>query len=68
VFIGELALTGELRQIPQIVPRVREALTHGKKQIFIPAVAYHASMQQFVKGEQKIIPLKNVRDLIEALQ
>ena len=68
VFIGELALTGELRQIPQIVPRVREALSHGKKQIFIPSVAYHASMQQFVKGDQKIIPLKNVRDLIEALQ
>jgi len=54
--------------IPQIVPRVREALSHGKKQIFIPSVAYHASMQQFVKGDQKIIPLKNVRDLIEALQ
>lgn len=49
VFIGELALTGELRQIPQIVPRVREALSHGKKLIFIPAVAYHASMQQFRK-------------------
>jgi len=68
VFIGELALTGELRQIPQIVPRVREALSHGKKQIYIPAVAYHASMQQFVKGDQQIIPLKNVKELIEALQ
>jgi len=68
VFIGELALTGELRQIPQIVPRVREALSHGKKQIYIPAVAYHASMQQFVKADQQIIPLKNVRELIEALQ
>lgn len=68
VFIGELALTGELRQIPQIVPRVREALSHGKKQIFIPAVAYHVSMQQFVKADQKIIPLKNVRELIEALR
>ncbi|MDA7745722.1 DNA repair protein RadA [Psychromonas sp.] len=68
VFIGELALTGELRQIPQIVPRVREALSHGKKQIYIPTVAYHASMQQFVKGDQTIIPLKNIKDLIEALQ
>ncbi len=67
VFIGELALTGELRQIPQIVPRVREALSHGKKQIYIPAVAYHKSMLQYVKGEQSIIPLKNVRELIEAL-
>jgi len=68
VFIGELALTGELRQIPQIVPRVREALSHGKKQIYIPAVAYHASMQQFVKGDQQIIPLKNVKEFIGALQ
>ncbi len=67
VFIGELALTGELRQIPQIVPRVREALSHGKKRIYIPAVAYHKSMLQYVKGEQSIIPLKNVRELIEAL-
>jgi len=67
VFIGELALTGELRQVPQIVPRVREALTHGKKQIYIPAVAYHKSMQQFVKPGQSVIPLKNVRELIEAL-
>lgn len=67
VFIGELALTGELRQIPQIVPRVREALSHGKQQIYIPAVAYHSSMQQFIQAGQTIIPLKNVRDLIEAL-
>jgi len=67
VFIGELALTGELRQIPQIVPRVREALSHGKKQIYIPAVAYHKSMQQFVKADQFIHPLKNVKELIAAL-
>ncbi len=67
VFIGELALTGELRQIPQIVPRVREALSHGKKQIYIPAVAYHKSMQQFVNPDQTVIPLKNVKELIEAL-
>lgn len=68
VFIGEVALTGELRQIPQIVPRVREALSHGKKQIYIPAVAYHKSMEQFVKATQSIHPLKNVKELIEALQ
>lgn len=68
VFIGELALTGELRQIPQIVPRVREALSHGKKHIYIPSVAYHSSMQQFVKKEQHITPLKNIKELIEALQ
>ncbi|MCP4326155.1 MAG: DNA repair protein RadA [Alteromonadales bacterium] len=67
VFIGEVALTGELRQVPQIVPRVREALSHGKKQIFIPAVAYHKSMEQYVKGDQSIQPLKNIKSLIEAL-
>lgn len=67
VFIGEVALTGELRQVPQIVPRVREALSHGKKQIFIPAVAYHKSMQQYAKTGQTIQPLKNIKDLIEAL-
>ncbi|AGH81098.1 DNA repair protein RadA [Psychromonas sp. CNPT3] len=67
VFIGELALTGELRQIPQIVPRVREALSHGIKHIFIPAVAYHKSMQQYVKAGQSIHPLKDIKALIEAL-
>ena len=67
VFIGEVALTGEIRQIPQIVPRVREALSHGKKQIYIPAVAYHKSMQQFVKKVQSIHPMKNIKELIEAL-
>ncbi|WP_022941741.1 DNA repair protein RadA [Psychromonas hadalis] len=67
VFIGEVALTGELRQVAQIVPRVREALSHGKKQIFIPAVAYHKSMLQFVKAGQIIHPLKNIKALIEAL-
>lgn len=67
VFIGEVALTGEIRQIPQIVPRVREALSHGKKQIYIPAVAYHKSMQQFVKAGQSIHPLKNIKELIKAL-
>lgn len=67
VFIGEVALTGEIRQIPQIVPRVREALSHGKKQIYIPAVAYHKSMQQFVKKGQSIHPMKNIKELIEAL-
>jgi DNA repair protein RadA/Sms len=67
VFIGEVALTGELRQVPQIVPRVREALSHGKKQIFIPKVAYHKSMEQFVKAGQTIQPLNNIKALIEAL-
>jgi DNA repair protein RadA/Sms len=67
VFIGEIALTGEIRQIPQIVPRVREALSHGKMQIYIPSVAYHKSMQQFVKKGQSIHPLKNIKELIEAL-
>jgi len=67
VFIGEVALTGEIRQIPQIVPRVREALSHGKKQIYIPAVAYHKSMQQFVQKGQSIHPMKNIKELIEAL-
>lgn len=67
VFIGEVALTGELRQVAQIVPRVREALTHGKKQIYIPAIAYHKSMEQFVKADQSIIPLKNVKELIDTL-
>jgi len=67
VFIGELALTGEIRQIPQIVPRVREALSHGKKHIYIPAVAYHKSMQQFVKAGQTIYPLKDIKALIKAL-
>ena len=67
VFIGEVALTGELRQVAQIVPRVREALSHGKKQIFIPQVAYHKSMEQFVSAGQTIQPLKNIKALIEAL-
>ncbi|WP_413699134.1 DNA repair protein RadA [Psychromonas sp. KJ10-10] len=67
VFIGEVALTGELRQVPQIVPRVREALSHGKNIIFIPKVAYHKSMEQFVKAGQSIQPLNNIKALIEAL-
>lgn len=37
VFIGEIALTGEIRTVQHIAPRIKEAARLGFKQAFVPA-------------------------------
>ncbi|MCU8444082.1 DNA repair protein RadA [Vibrio ponticus] len=68
VFIGEVALTGEIRQVQGGVARVKEAVKHGKKQIYIPKANYHSSMLKELNPDQKIIPVAKISDVIEALQ
>ncbi|WP_305838992.1 magnesium chelatase domain-containing protein [Photobacterium leiognathi] len=68
VFIGEVALTGEIRQVQGGVARVKEAAKHGKKQIYIPKANYHSSMQKDLNPDQKIIPVAKIREVIEALK
>ena len=67
VFIGEVALTGEIRQVQGGVARVMEAVKHGKKQIYIPIANYHSSMLKGLNPDQKIIPVAKISDVIEAL-
>lgn len=68
VFIGEVALTGEIRQVQGGVARVKEAAKHGKKQIYIPKANYHSSMLKDLNPDQKIIPVAKIREVIEALK
>ncbi|EJG1820169.1 DNA repair protein RadA [Vibrio vulnificus] len=68
VFIGEVALTGEIRQVQGGVARVKEAVKHGKKQIYIPKANYHSSMLKELNPDQKVIPVAKISDVIEALQ
>ncbi|MDK9795082.1 DNA repair protein RadA [Vibrio sp. D431a] len=67
VFIGEVALTGEIRQVRDGLSRVKECITHRKRQIYIPHANYCKKMQSLSTDECKIIPLKKIKDLIEAL-
>lgn len=67
VFIGEVALTGEIRQVQGGVARVREAAKHGKKLIFLPKANYHNSMLKDLNPDQKIIPVAKIADVIKAL-
>ncbi|AWX13792.1 DNA repair protein RadA [Mergibacter septicus] len=67
VFIGEIALTGEIRQVQGGISRVKEALNHGKKIIYLPKANYCKEIVEACTEEQRLLPVKNIRELIESL-
>ncbi len=67
-WMGEISLTGEIRPVTNGVPRVNEAIKHGFKNIYIPAKNYHKNMEKGLTADQRIVPLKSVRDLVEAIK
>ena len=65
VFIGEVALTGEFREVPLIDERVYEAIRCGFKQIYLPIQA--ANLKRYGQSEVEITTVKNVQALIDFL-
>ncbi len=63
-FIGELSLSGEVRPVNGILPMTIRAREIGIKTFFVPADnAFEASVVDGIT----VIPLKNVRELVEHL-
>ncbi|APD92327.1 DNA repair protein RadA (plasmid) [Alteromonas mediterranea] len=67
-FLGEIALSGEIRQIPNGVPRVIEAATHGFTTIVLPERNYHPSMEEKTEDNTTILRVKNINDLFSLLK
>ncbi|CAH7344294.1 DNA repair protein RadA [Vibrio chagasii] len=68
VFIGEISLTGEIRQVQSGVSRVKEALNLGNKQVYVSSANYCKEMIEGIKPDQSVVPIKNIKALIEALR
>lgn len=67
-FLGEIALSGEIRQIPNGVPRVLEASTHGFKTIVLPERNYHPSMDKKTDSDTTILRVNNINKLFTVLK
>jgi DNA repair protein RadA/Sms len=66
-FLGEIALSGEIRQIPNGVPRIVEASNHGFTNIIIPDRNYHPSMEAKAAPNTSILRVKRINDLFKVL-
>jgi DNA repair protein RadA/Sms len=65
IFIGELALTGEIRRVPQVELRIQEAKKLGFKTVIIPD---HSPKKVFDQDfGVRLLPLGRVRDLVKVL-
>ncbi len=60
VFLGELSLSGEVRPIAQIYPRVREAAAMGFRRLLLPAG--NLPLVDPVEGIQ-LVPIRSVSEL-----
>lgn len=66
IFMGEIALTGELRSIPAIEERLYEAARCGFKQAYIPG-QYKKSLPPKIEG-LKVVFIDDVQTLLEGIQ
>ena len=64
LFLGELALNGDLRPISGVLPAAMHALRKNIKTIFVPAA--NAAEAKLVK-ELTVIPIKNLKELASHL-
>ncbi|MDH5559875.1 MAG: DNA repair protein RadA [Deltaproteobacteria bacterium] len=65
VFIGELALNGEVRSVPSLLERLKESQRCGFKQAFIPANS--AIKDSRLLDSMNLSRIKTVRDLKEQI-
>lgn len=66
IYLGEIGLTGEIRQIPRLFERLKEAQNHGFQRALVPP----KSLALLEKGGDKrlsmeIIPVHTVREALE---
>ena len=64
--IGEVGLTGEVRNVAMIEKRIIEAEKMGFKKVMIPLVTYN-KLEKKEKYKIKIIPVKNVIQAISVI-
>lgn len=65
VFVGEIGLTGEIRRVNQIEPRLKESQKLGFKRAFIPKNNYHDLDLSEYKLE--IIPLTSIKEAVDII-
>lgn len=66
VAIGEVGLSGEIRGIPRIEARLKEAIHLGFKKFFIPKRNNEAILKEF-SSKIDIVPIEVVEEAIDAL-
>ena len=65
VYIGEIGLTGEIRQVNQIENRIKECIKLGFEKVVIPYTeTLHATSQQIQNNKIEIFQAKKVLDAI----
>ncbi|RLC38600.1 magnesium chelatase [Candidatus Falkowbacteria bacterium] len=65
LFVGELALSGDVRPINGILPIAVKALKKNIKTIFVP---FENAPEAKLIGEIEVIPVKNLKELISHLK
>lgn len=65
MFVGELALTGEVRRVPQMEVRIQEAKKLGFGTVVVPANSPKKALD--AKLGLQIIPIDRIRDLAKVL-
>lgn len=65
VIIGEVGLTGNIRNAPRIEQRISEAIKLGFKKFVIPETIYAKLNNKF--NNITLIPVKNIRDSIQKI-
>lgn len=60
-FVGELALSGEIRPVRGIINIIETAIRNGMHQIYIPAD--NAKQSRLMADQIEIVPVKNLREL-----
>ena len=64
--IGEVGLTGQVRNVPMAEKRIIEAEKMGFKKVILPLVTYN-KLEKKEKYKIKIIPVKNVIQAISVI-
>jgi DNA repair protein radA len=64
--IGEVGLTGEVRNVAMVEKRIIEAEKMGFKKVILPLVTYN-KLEKKGKYKIKIIPVKNVIQAISVI-
>ena len=63
VIIGEVGLTGEVRNVAMIEKRIMEAEKMGFRKVMIPLVTYN-KLEKKEKYKIEILPVKNILQAI----
>jgi DNA repair protein RadA/Sms len=68
VAIGEVGLTGELRNVPHLEQRVHESLRRGARAVLVPSTAKFASNARgALEGDAKIVKVGTISAALDLL-